>query len=435
METTEIIVIGAGAAGLMAASTLAKAGKQVMVLEGRNRTGGRIHTLTRHNFFKSAELGAEFVHGDLPLSLRLINEAGLKVEHAGCEMWQYKAGQFSQSEMEDDHWDAMLQKMNGLTEDLPLNAFLNQYFSGNEYDSLRASVLRYVAGYDTGDPDKASTFALREEWQQEDEGAQHRITGGYCSLINHLANQCNESGARIYLNETVKTINWQPQNVNIITATGEQFAARRLLVAVPLGVLQRPGSEAALQFEPALQEQEQAWQQMGFGDVIKVLLQFDTTFWEEDAFKGAQGKGLQQMAFLFSQEQVPTWWTQQPNHQPLLTGWLAGAYATRLKHLTNEELLEQALQSLAHVFKYDLVILKAKLIAGQVANWSADSFTCGSYAYDTVAAPAARKLLNAGVADTIFFAGDYLYGGPAMGTVEAALQSGLQTAQTILSHI
>src|ERR1700761_9423770 len=104
MKNTEIIVIGAGATGLMAAYELTKAGKQVIILEARNRTGGRIHTLDNISFFKYAELGAEFVHGDLPVTLGLLKEAGIDITPASGEMWHYRDGQFSKDYQQIEHW-------------------------------------------------------------------------------------------------------------------------------------------------------------------------------------------------------------------------------------------------------------------------------------------------------------------------------------------
>src|ERR1700749_891072 len=95
MDHVDIIVIGAGAAGLMATPSLSKAGYRVTILEARNRCGGRIHTLNHESFFKNAELGAEFVHGDLPVTLNLLNEASIPYQPANAEMWHYKNGKFS----------------------------------------------------------------------------------------------------------------------------------------------------------------------------------------------------------------------------------------------------------------------------------------------------------------------------------------------------
>ncbi len=94
MKDIDILIIGAGAAGLMAAYTLSNAGKKVAILEARNRAGGRIHTLENASFFKHAELGAEFVHGNLPITLRLLKKAGIRYYPAWGEMWHYSNGAF-----------------------------------------------------------------------------------------------------------------------------------------------------------------------------------------------------------------------------------------------------------------------------------------------------------------------------------------------------
>ncbi len=435
MKSVEVIVVGAGAAGLMAACTLAKARKSVIVLEARSRTGGRIHTLDEASFFQHAELGAEFVHGNLPLTLQLLKDAGLTTEPAEGEMWRYENGSFNKNNVMDDNWDELINKLNELQEDVTLNAFLNRYFDDEKYAALRTSVIQYLGGYDTGDPNKASSFALRKEWQHEDEGAQHRVKEGYCALISYLVEQTRASGGVIYLNETAKKIIWQPDKVQLVTETGEQYQALQAVIALPLGVLQQPETAvAAITFEPKLAEQKAALQQIGFGELIKILLRFDEIFWEGEVLTTPAGGNLNNMAFLFSKEAVPTWWTQVPEHTPLLTGWLAGPQVVNTKHHTDLELLELALQSLSHIFNREAAELKAKLISWHVANWSADPYTCGSYAYDTVASPAARRLLCSGVEETLYFAGEYLYQGPAMGTVEAALMSGQQAAQHILKQ-
>jgi monoamine oxidase len=92
-----VLIIGAGAAGLMAARTLSNAGKTVTVLEARNRTGGRIHTLSDTLFFKHTELGAEFVHGNLPVTLKLFKEAKINYRSANAEMWRYENGNFEKT--------------------------------------------------------------------------------------------------------------------------------------------------------------------------------------------------------------------------------------------------------------------------------------------------------------------------------------------------
>lgn len=430
MNNADILIIGAGAAGLMAAYELSKAGKKVIILEARDRIGGRIHTVGNSEIM---ELGAEFIHGDLPVTLGLLNEAGIKYRPASASMWQYEDEKFTVNGGGIEHWDLLITKLNQLKQDITLDEFIQQEFSGDEYQKMRKSVIRYVSGYDTADPKKASCFALRNEWQNEDEEAQHRIEGGYITLLNYLANQCKARNGEIHLNAIAKDVYWEPGKVNVVTADGTTYHTEKIILAVPLGVLQAEESEkGAIVFHPPIEEYSAAIQQMGFGAIIKILLKFDEAFWESEQTEALAGSSLKDMGFLLSTEEIPTWWTQFPEHSTVLTGWLGGPPAEAQKDTSDEEILVQGLRSLANIFKLTIDELKAKLNSWHVVNWTSKPFTRGSYAYDTVAAPEARKILNTPVNSTLFFAGEYLYEGSAMGTVEAALTSGKDVAERIL---
>ncbi|TRW25331.1 FAD-dependent oxidoreductase [Flavobacterium zepuense] len=433
MKQTDVIIIGAGAAGLMAAYALIKAGKTVTVLEARNRLGGRILTLNNDVFTQPTELGAEFVHGNLPVTLSLLKEAGIATTGVDFEMWQHKDGSFIQSNAFIDGWDALLKALNELQHDVPLQDFLDEHFAGSEYAKMRTQVQNYVAGYDTADINDVSAFALRNEWNHEDEDAQHRVTGGYCRMINYLAQKCRDAGNDILINNVVNNVQWHNNNITVSATNGSTYNAAKVIVALPLGVLQAAeGAEGTILFNPPVQEQLNAINNIGFGAVIKILLEFDTVFWESDAVTKQLGANLSTMGFLFTNEAIPTFWTQAPAHSPLITGWLGGPPAYHVKDAFPKDVLQQALTSLSNVFKIAPDSLKQKLVAWHVANWTAEPYTRGSYAYDKVASAQARKLLQQPVNDTLYFAGEYLYDGPAMGTVEAALTSGRNVAEKIL---
>lgn len=433
MDNTDILIVGAGAAGLIAGRTLAKAGKNVKILEARNRCGGRIHTLNEGKFLNLAELGAEFIHGDLPCTLKVLNEAGISYFAAYGEMVHYKNGAFSGFEAHAEGWDILMQKLSGLTQDTTIEDFLQKYFADEKYTPLKSAVRGFVEGYDSADTNKASTFALRDEWQNEDNEAQHRIKGGYGAMINFLEQEFRLAGGYIRLNTIVKEIKWQTGMVQAITSDGIVYKAGQILIALPLGVLQADiAQQGGINFGPDIPEYTAALNAMGFGAVIKILLEFDKPFWIDDQTATLAGKSLKQMAFLLSDEQIPTWWTQSPQHSNILTGWLGGPAAAEKRGLSTLDLLQLSLQSLSRIFNLEVAELQTNLLAHHVVNWTAEPFTRGSYAYDTIEAPASRKILGTPLNNTLFFAGEYLYEGPAIGTVEAALHSGTEAAGKIL---
>jgi len=429
MKSTDVIIIGAGASGLMAAHILVKAGKTVTVLEARNRVGGRIHT-GNLSFSAPVELGAEFIHGNLPVTLNLLKQAGIGTSAVGFEMWQHLNGNFEQSDAFIEGFDVFLEKLNKLQRDMPLFDFMQQNFSGEQHATMRARIESYVAGYDTADVHIAGAFALRNEWNHEDEDAQHRVNGGYAAMIGYLAGTVQHSGNDILLSTVAEQVVWKNNSVQVIT-NNSTYEASKVIVALPLGILQAPaGTPGAVNFNPPINEQAQALNNIGFGAVIKILLEFDTVFWEDKSL--TQPADLSAMGFLFADETIPTYWTQSPAHSPLLTGWLGGPPAFKMKDAAPEAILQLTLASLAAIFKIDAALLKNKLVAWHVANWTAEPYTRGSYAYDTVNSPQARGVLLQPVKNTIYFTGEYLYDGPAIGTVEAALTSGQNVAGEIL---
>src|SRR5882757_622643 len=155
-----VIVIGAGAAGLLAARELSAAGFSVLVLEAANAPGGRILTLEGNGFSGPVEAGAEFVHGDLPLTLQLLKEGGISYRPVRGKMMQVQKGEWGRQNMFAGQWSALMQKMQALEEqgqDLPVADFLVREFPGEKYAGLRVSVQRFAEGYGLADVHTAST--------------------------------------------------------------------------------------------------------------------------------------------------------------------------------------------------------------------------------------------------------------------------------------
>jgi monoamine oxidase len=418
-----IIIIGAGASGLMAARKLSAAGHPVTVLEANDRVGGRIHIIQPAGFLTPIEEGAEFMHGKLPLTMELLKEAGIEYQPVEGSMIRVTNGEWITQDEFIAGWDELIDHMANLKTDLTLTEFLQQYFPGEKYAALRKRTKGFAEGFDVADPDLVSVLGLREEWSHEQD-EQYRIVGGYSPLMEYLKKASIANGCSIHTSTIVKTIRWQPNQVETITADGRVFIAQKAIITVPVGVLQAAQQHTtALSFEPALPTQQQAIQQVGFGPVVKVIIQFAEPFW----LKYDQDTG-----FLLSEEIIPTWWTHLPNNDAVLTGWFGGPKATRYTNSDNSIVLQDALQSLANIFRIPVDEIRSLVTASHMAKWQNNPASLGAYSYSKLFTTDARVLLNTPVQDTVYFAGEGCYDGINGGTVEAALQSAVDVVKTIV---
>src|SRR3954466_7526744 len=137
-----IVVIGAGAAGLMAAREVARAGRRVTLLEARDRCGGRIYPLPADEFGYAAEGGAEFVHGEAPVTRGVLREAGLEVSPIQGTPRILENGKFLRRDVQDPHEAEFQQALQDLTNDLTVAEFLRRHFAGPEYVRIRRSIER-----------------------------------------------------------------------------------------------------------------------------------------------------------------------------------------------------------------------------------------------------------------------------------------------------
>jgi monoamine oxidase len=422
----DVLIIGAGAAGLLAARQLASTGRRVQLLEARAYLGGRAHTLTPPGFTRPIEAGAEFIHGEAPLTRGLLREAGIGWQDTTGETYQVKNGEIQDEGAFFAYLPLLLEKLQALDHDLPLADFLAREFVGDEHAALRAMATQFAEGYDAADPGRASAWALREEWAADGVDDSPRPVGGYGPLLHWLAAQAQAAGATVQLGTPVREICWQPGRAEVVTTTGTSYHARQVLCTVPLGVWQLPENQPGyLRFTPELPAHRAAAAQLGFGPVIKIVLEFQDNFW--------QGR-LPDMEFLLSDAPIPTWWTQLPDPRPLLTGWLAGPAAQRHQSDSDEAILAQSLASLAGLLATPLATLQAQLRASYVRNWGTEAYAHGAYSYATVGSQAARAALATPVANTLFFAGEGLHHGIDSGTVEAALASAQAAVRVMLAH-
>jgi monoamine oxidase len=401
----------------MVGRELTRAGHRVTILEARDRIGGRIWELPADQFGYRAEGGAEFIHGEAPITKALVAEAGLTLVRGrrDGQRWDKRGGKLSNRDDDVPGFDLVPAKLAALKRDLPIAEFLDKNFAGAKFAAMRRSIIRMTEGYDAADPLRASTFALRDEWLGGGLRQSHRVEEGYGALMDFLAAEIRRGGGTIHLRAEVTVV----EGTTVRCANGSRLNGDRIVVTVPLPVLHD------IQFDPATTAKWKAADAIGYGDVIKLVFRFKHAWWSQTL-----GHDLSHLSFMISDEFVPTWWTQYPRPYPVLTGWFAGPRAAQSR-LSEAMLIERGLESLSHIFEQEVGTLRALLSAARALHWGQDKFARGAYSYATPESFAAQDELAKPAGGILYYAGEALYRGRDIGTVEAALANGKDVAAII----
>jgi monoamine oxidase len=391
----DVIVIGAGTAGLTAARELERVGFRVICLEARDRIGGRILTVHDAASPVPVELGAEFVHGrpaeilDFGLPLRETLGDMVHLEAPGAETWRV---------MED------IERLGCEQND---ESFLSFIGSHRYTEGERQSATGYVEGFNAARKERIGIASLGQDAQAAaaiDGDRSFHIVAGYDSLMRAIA------PSDVRLNTIVESIEWRRGAASVLLrGRSEPLRAARVVVTVPLGVLQA----GDLRFDPEPAETLEAARALEFGQAYRVTLLFDRAFWKDN-------QRLAGASFILSNERVfPVWWTALPD-TPLLTGWSAGPKADPLIGKSQSEIVSLALGSLQRIAG----VPPGRLEKFWMHDWQADPFARGAYSYVPAGALPARRKFAEPVADTLYFAGEATdlvgYGGTVHGAIASA---------------
>jgi len=408
----EALVLGAGAAGLRAGAELLRKRVRVLVVEARDRVGGRVHSVEDRELGRVLELGAEFVHGPRVE----LKRAKLKLEEMDGRQMAMLDGRLRDV---TGQFRSVIGKLAGARGAGTAQSWLA---TANLDDVERELARSYIEGFFA-----APAAFVGIEGVANDQGMRtRRVVGGYDRALRGHADALRAAGA-LRLCLTVERVRWRKGHVAVqartVSGAAEEIEARRLLVTLPVSVL---AASDGVGFDPPLRGKREALSWVRTGGVVKALLRFREPFWLTRALRKAD-------FFHAPGAPLPTWWRGSPREVPLLTGWAGGPAAERLKE---GDRLAGALDSVARIFGRTRHEIESLVEGVRMVDWSEDPFARGAYAYELAGSPPdLLPRLAAPEEETLFFAGEATSLTGRGGTVDGALETGLRAAKQLLQTL
>ncbi|HEX3821802.1 MAG TPA: NAD(P)/FAD-dependent oxidoreductase [Candidatus Sulfotelmatobacter sp.] len=434
-----VVIVGAGIAGLAAAAKLGQASIPAIILEARDRIGGRILTQQGGPAGYPVELGAEFIHGMPSEIWDQLQESEIEVDGqnwCASDRGLSRCSFFSQV-------DSILEAMDDSLPDESLLDFLQRKFPNPSHDpkldEAKRRAIAYVSGFNAADPGLVGVHWLVAEMRAEEKtqgDRAFRSRNGYADLINAFRQQIVHYDVPIQTGTIVESIVWKPGRVQVKTL-GEHgpstLETSQVLVTLPISILKASGQPGAVEFVPPLPKGKiAALDKLEMGKVIRIVLRFRQRFWETIAVRGEKTT-LSDMSFLFSEDELfPTWWTTMPEKQPQITGWAPFRSAEKLSGKDEAAIVREALQTLSRLLGVSTPNLESCFDTAYLHDWQTDPFSRGAYSYAKVGADGAQQTLGTPVSNTLFFAGEATDTSGNNGTVHGAIASAYRAAREII---
>ncbi|MEY3282004.1 MAG: flavin monoamine oxidase family protein [Acidobacteriota bacterium] len=419
-----ILVIGAGMAGLTAAQTLKGRGYNVLVLEARDRIGGRVWTSNKWPDVP-VDFGASWIHGVRGNPLTRIAEQAQSRQIATSynRARTYNTSGRVITRMEEAslrNYGNQLYRAIDRAQDRYPDTSLRQ-IADTMITQLRAvpdasRFINFFLNVEIEHDYSGSASSLSTNWYDSDEefsGNDVLLEKGFATLTDFMA-----KGLTIELNQIVKQIDWSQPAVRVITERGE-FTADQVIVTIPLGVLQAK----SVAFTPALPAIKQnAIDKLGMGVLNKCYLRFPTTFWPIDLdwidyIPENHGQWAEWVSF------------RRAMNQPVLIGFNAADYGKQIEALPDTEIVASAMTTLRTMFGENI----PNPVDYQITRWASDPYARGSYSFNAVGSvPLMRVELARSVNNRLFFAGEASEQN-YFGTAHGAYLSGLRAAGEVLA--
>jgi len=419
VQTTKVLVIGAGMAGLTAASELQKRGYDVTVLEGRDRIGGRIWT--DRSLGAPVDLGASWIHGDNGNPIKALadnNNIQLFTTNFGeGYIYNNQGNLLSDATIErvearfDQVQNRFFQLKEEVGQDISLAQALTMQSPYEGFSEVERQSLNWLFEFNieldlAADLDELSLFS----WEEDESFGDTDILfpGGYEQIVNLLT-----PGLDIRLNHLVESVTYDDAGVRVSTSNGV-FEAQHAVITLPLGVLQQD----VVEFSPNLPaRKQQAIDRLGMGAFNKIALRFPNVFWPAESH--------------YFGNVVGSPWTEYWNldvmvQLPIIVGLSPGSLARSLESMTDAQMAELAMQDLRATFGSNI----PEPTDIMVTRWANDPFTLGAYSYNAVGSTLNDRDTLGEPVGNVFFAGEAT-SSSFPGTVHGAHLEGLRAVREI----
>lgn len=422
-----VIIIGAGAAGLAAARTLTRHKIPVVILEARNRIGGRIMSEIDRRFPIPIELGPEFIHGQPAETFGILAAANVKPVEVSNERYSIADGQVIEID-QSAVWSAM-EKFT--SESSFSDCSFSEFVAENSFSpDVVTAATNYVEGFNAADASRISvrSLVLAEGAADALNGdRQFRLSSPYSVIADTLLGQCDAQYIQLMLNAQVASIGWKKSTVECALADGQKLTANAAIVTLPLPFLK----QGLVKFDPPLKEKKYALDHLEMGQVQRIVFLFKERFWE-----GIQigESSLTEVSFMhFKRPPFRTWWSCTPITAPLLVAWNAGR--SYIENIEETKLVDLALAQLAKGLNLNKEVIDEQLLSYRFHDWEKDPFSKGAYSYCLADGWDAPRMLSEPLADTLYFAGEATNHEGNFGTVHGAIATGEKAAELCLKSI
>ena len=421
----DIIVVGAGLAGLTAARDLNAAGLDVIVLEARDHIGGRAYTDNSTGI--PLDLGASWILGiDQSATYELAVEAGIVVsDHTDWDLfhgWDFDGSPYTISDADDADFFSRIEagcRQNYQSQSsTSFEEMVETLYGNGDFPNLNRREFEYLVAtyFELEYAGDVSLMSASQCWEGSDYfGDDVIIPGGYGQLSSFLS-----QGLDIRLNTVVTAVTYDNQGVTITTSNGN-FSADRAVITVPIGVL-RSGD---IQFSPTLpQSKLDAINFIGSGTINKTWMIFPSTFWNTDILMfGYISDPKGHFSEWYSFDDLETY--------NVLLAFNGGSEAIEMESMTDEEITVEAMTILRTMFGPDI----PEPFDVVQTRWNSDPFAKGAYGFLRAGAVSARDRNNLAenVIERLFFAGEAT-SASHYATTEGAIRSGKKAAMDILTY-